>query len=117
MTTLRIGIASQEEIRKRTLDIASGRLKPGDNEPKVWFTSVESLAQVLSEHNRALIAIIKEHHPESVSALAELVGREQGNLSRTLKKMENYGIVELKRIGKQTVPIVIYDTFELYLAA
>jgi len=88
MALLRIGIASQKSIRQRTLDIAAGRYVPKSNEPKVWFTSLESLAQVLSEDNRAIITTIQQYHPESVSALADLVGRAQPNVYRTLKKIQ-----------------------------
>lgn len=45
--TLQIGIASYEEMKERTMAIARGELKPGDDEPKLWFTSIESLAHVL----------------------------------------------------------------------
>lgn len=115
MAVLKIGIAPQKAIRQRTLDIAAGRYIPGDDEPKVWFTSLESLAQVLSEENRAILTTIQEHHPESVSALAELVGRAQPNLHRTLKKMEAYGIIELKKVKGKSVPYVKYDDFQMFL--
>jgi len=48
MNTLKIGIASRDAFRKRTLAIAKGEYKPGKNDPKVWFESLESLAQLLS---------------------------------------------------------------------
>ncbi len=49
MKTLKIGIASYEEMKARTLAIARGEIKPSRDEPTIWFTSIESLAQVLSE--------------------------------------------------------------------
>lgn len=52
MKTLIVGIASYEQIKKRTLAIARGEYKPKKDEPKVWFTSIESLAQVLSTDNK-----------------------------------------------------------------
>ena len=90
-----VGIASHERLRERALEIARGerRRKPG--EPKIWFTSLESLAKVLSEPNRALLRIIDERHPSSLAELAALTGRKPGNLSRTLKTMSRYGIVRL----------------------
>ncbi len=45
---LKIGIASREEIQARTLAIVRGEIKVTPDDPKVWFTSLESLAQVLS---------------------------------------------------------------------
>lgn len=117
MTTLKIGIASKNFTRQRTIDIAAGRYKPSEDEPKVWFPSLESLAKILSEENRAILTAIKEHHPDSVSALADLVGRAQSNLTRTLKTMELYGIVEFRKEGRKSVPIVRYDEFTFTVAA
>ena len=58
MSTLKIGIASYESMKARTLAIAGGRYKPAEDDPSVWFTSVESFAKVLSERNRELLALI-----------------------------------------------------------
>src|ERR1035438_1371130 len=42
MRTLRVGIASYEQMKARTVAIARGEYKPAAGEPKVWFTSAES---------------------------------------------------------------------------
>lgn len=106
MKTIVIGIMPQEKIRERVLAIARGDYKPKPSEPKVWFTSMKSLAEVLSDDNRALLKVITETKPESISALAEAIGRKPGNLSRTLKTMSNYGIVDLKREKNHVRPVV-----------
>ena len=113
MKAIRIGIMPQEAIRARVLAIARGKLKPRPSDPKVWFTSMRSLAEVLSDENRALLRVIHETHPESISSLAELTGRKPGNLSRTLKTMSNYGIVEMRREKNQVRPIVKATEFEI----
>ena len=64
MTTLKVGIASAEDMKARTMAIARGELKPGAGDPKVWFTSTESFAKVLSNRNRALLATIAATHPQ-----------------------------------------------------
>ena len=48
MTTLKVGIADYDNMKERTMRIARGEDRPGPDEPKVWFTSTESFAQVLS---------------------------------------------------------------------
>ena len=113
MKAIRIGIMPQEAIRARMLAIARGELQPRPSDPKVWFTSMRSLAEVLSDENRALLRVIHETHPESISSLAELTGRNPGNLSRTLKTMSNYGIVEMRREKNQVRPIVKATEFEI----
>ena len=91
MKTLSVGIASYEEMKARTLAIARGRHKPGPNEPKVWFTSAESFAKVLSERNRALLNLIAGSSPKSLTELADRTGRQKSNLSRTLKTLARCG--------------------------
>jgi predicted transcriptional regulator len=97
MKTLKVGIASYKEMKARTLAIARGSLRVGADEPKIWFTSTESFAKVLSAKNRELLGVIAESAPESLEKLASLTHRAKPNLSRTLKTMEAYGLVQLKR--------------------
>ena len=114
MKTLKVGIASYEDMKSRTLAIARGELhtKPGD--PKVWFTSPESFARVLSNRNRALLAQIADTRPASLHELAAATGRTPGNLSRTLRTMERYGLVRLHKGVRGAVrPVVPYRDVRL----
>ena len=65
MTTFKIGIASYEEMKARTMAIARGKRRVSSDEPKVWFTSTESFAKVLSAGNRELLRVIAEKAPGS----------------------------------------------------
>ena len=116
MTTLRVGIASYEEMKARTLAVASGRRRIAAGEPKIWFTSTESFARVLSKGNRELLRIIAEEAPGSLEELARLSGRAKSNLSRTLKTMAGYGLVRLERGARgRLAPRVVHDRVELDL--
>jgi predicted transcriptional regulator len=116
MTTLKVGIADYEEMKARTLRIARGEEKPAPGDPKVWFTSTESFAKVLSAGNRELLRVIAEQAPGSLEELAEITGRATSNLSRTLKKMETYGLVRMERgQGRKLAPKVVHDMVELEL--
>jgi predicted transcriptional regulator len=116
MKTLRVGIATYEELKARTLAIARGEYKSAADEPKVWFPSAESFARVLSDRNRALLRMIAESSPGSLAELAERTGRKKSNLSRTLKTMERYGFVQLARGSRGAlVPRVSYDRISLML--
>ena len=116
MKTLRVGIASYEEMKARTLAIARGQHKPAADEPKIWFNSAESFARVLSDHNRRVLRLIVETAPKSLTELAERTGRKKSNLSRTLRTMERYGLVELQRGTRGTViPKVTYNRISLVM--
>lgn len=113
MKTIVVGILPQEKIRERMLSIARGDYKPKSTDPKIWFTSMRSLAEVLSDDNRALLKVIQDSKPQSISSLADITGRKPGNLSRTLKTMSNYGFVEMKRENRHVRPIVKGTDFRI----
>lgn len=114
MKTLRIGIADYGQMKERTLAIARGDYRPARGEPTVWFTSIESFAKVLSERNRELLALIAQQRPDSLTELAVLTGRNKSNLSRTLKTMSRYGLVELDKGQRgRLIPHVPYDQVRL----
>jgi predicted transcriptional regulator len=116
MTTLRVGIASYEEMKSRTMAVARGERRVSRNEPKVWFTSIESFAKVLSAGNRELLRLIAEESPGSLDELSRMTGRAKSNLSRTLKTMEGYGLVILERGARGRIaPRVTHDRVELDL--
>ncbi len=119
MKTITIGIMPQAEMRARALSIAKGKYKPKPGEPKIWFPSMRSVAEVLSDENRNLLHVIRESQPQSLGELSQLTGRQVSNLSRTLKTMCNYGLVELKRAGggKQLRPIVKAQEFRILAPA
>ena len=97
MTTLRVGIASYEQFKERTMAIVRGEYKVAPDEPKVWFSSIESFAKVLSERNRELLRVIAQTKPQSLNELAKRTGRATSNLSRTLRTMERYGLVTFEK--------------------
>ena len=111
--SLKVGILSREEFKRRTIAIAKGELHPGRDEPKIWFESLQSFAQVLNDDNRLLLHIIAEQKPRSLNELEVLTGRKKSNLSRTLHTLAGYGIVELERHARTVMPRVKATHFRL----
>ncbi len=113
MNTLKIGIATREAYKERTLAIAKRKYVPARKEPKVWFESLGTLSQVLSDQNRSLLRLILQKQPKSLQELAKASGRATSNLSRTLRTMERYGLVHLEPgPNRQLIPRVPYSGVE-----
>ena len=93
---IKVGIMPLKEFQAYTRAIATGKHKRKRGEPTIWFNSMASLAQVLSDQNRELLALIAREEPESISELARLSHRSQSNLTRTIKKMEHDELVRMK---------------------
>lgn len=113
MKTLHIGIAPAGYVKRRMLEIArGGKLLPG--EPKLWVSSLESLAKVLSERNMLLLQMIRSSRPQSLTDLARLSGRAVSNLSRTLHSLERLGLVEFEEKSRgRKVPTAVYTKVKL----
>ena len=110
---MKVGIISKEDYVKRTMEIAKGKYIPREDEPKIWFESLKSMSQVLSSDNQNLLKVIIEHNPRSLTELEKLSDRKKSNLSRTLKTLERYGIVELPKKDGRLVPKVIATDFNV----
>jgi predicted transcriptional regulator len=63
----------------------------------IWFDSLKSVANVLSKENQQLLKVIAEQQPQSVTELAALTGRAVSNVSRILKSLGKYNLVEIKK--------------------
>jgi predicted transcriptional regulator len=113
MKTVKVGIISLEDYKARTIAIAKGEYTPKKNEPKIWFESLKSMAQILGNENRKLLKIILEEKPKSLGQLETLSGRAKSNLSRTLKTLQRYGIVELEKVRNSIVPKVKATNFQV----
>ena len=110
---LNIGIMSRADYQQRTIAIAKGEYRPAPDEPKVWVESLKSMAQVLSDENQALLDLIICHKPGSLAELEQISQRKKPNLSRTLKTLERYGVVELHKESGKLIPVVRATDFRV----
>ena len=104
---------SREDYKKRTMAIARGEYRPKKGEPKVWFETLQSMAQILSSENQQLLKVIKEKNPTSLKELEIATGRKRSNLSRTLHTMSRYGIIDLVKHNRTVQPIVKATDFKI----
>jgi predicted transcriptional regulator len=111
---------SFQEFKEFSLAVVRGERQVDPKEPKIWveltdaadntrvqFHSLEAGAKLLSAKNRALLRVIAERRPKSVSELAVLTHRAQQNLLRTLHKLSAVGLVRLEKgPGRTYQPVV-----------
>ncbi len=84
--------------------VARGQ-KPAPKDAAVpSFNSIEALMRLLTPANRELLATIRDRKPRSIAELAEMTGRAQPNLTRTLAKLEAVGFVRMRLVERRKVP-------------
>ena len=106
---LKMGIATVAEQRARSLAIAAGTRQRSAEEPHVWVPSVAAMARVLSDENTALPKAGREQRPDSMDALAQVVGKQAPNVSRSLHTMAAYGLVEFVKKGRIVTPQATFE--------
>ncbi len=108
------------EFMKWTKRVVTDPVAASDT-PKRWFdsdetasksldtpASAEAMVKLLSADNLTLLHLIGTKRPESMRELALLAHRKESNLSRTLKKLHDAGIVEFEeRAGRTRAPRLI----------
>jgi predicted transcriptional regulator len=68
---LRVGIATVQEQRTRSLAIAAGTRQRGDDEPNVWFSSVTAMARVLSDENMGILKVVREQQRDPMDSYSQ----------------------------------------------
>jgi predicted transcriptional regulator len=102
MTTYRI--QSLRSLRAEMKAVARGERPAPADAAKPSFNSIDALVRLLTPENRQLLALIRDRKPGSVAELAQLTGRAQPNLTRTLAKLEAAGFIRMKSVGRRKAP-------------
>jgi predicted transcriptional regulator len=97
-------VQTLRELRDEMKAVARGEKAARSDAAKPSFNSVEALVRLLTPANRHLLALIRDKKPQSVAALAQMTGRAQPNLTRTLGKLERAGFITMKTIGRRKAP-------------
>ena len=98
-------IQSHDDLKAEMIAVARGE-KPAPKDAALpSFNSLDVLVRLLTPENRALLAVIRDRKPQSISELSEITGRAQPDLTRTLAKLEAVGFVRMRTVGRRKVPM------------
>jgi predicted transcriptional regulator len=97
--------------QKRCVIGIRGQTPDPDYPVDIWFDSLKSIANVLSQENQQLLKVIAEQQPQSITELAALTGRAVSNVSRTLKTLGKYNLVKMQSAKKMLSPKVSHQEF------
>src|SRR4051794_230272 len=100
----RYKIQDLTSLEREMRAVSRGERSAPADAAKPSFNSVEALVRLLTPANRRLLAVIRDRKPRSVAELAEITGRAQPNLTRTLAKLEAAGFIRTKLVGRRKAP-------------
>jgi predicted transcriptional regulator len=78
------------------------------------ITSLAGVTRLISRENQQLLQIIAKGDVTSLADLAGKTHRAESNLSRTLKKLESIGVLELvPGLGRAKIPKLSIESFQV----
>jgi len=106
-------IQSLRDLEGEMRAVARGEKAPPKDAAAPSFDSVAVLMRLLTPENRKLMAIIRDRKPKSIAELAKWTGRAPSNLTRTLGKLEDAGLVRMLADKKRKVPVPAVKSLRL----
>jgi predicted transcriptional regulator len=82
----------------------------------IYFTDFEAFRKAMTPQRFALLKMIREKHPDSISGLAEISARNIKNVSDDVRALVNLGLVEISQTGKNKAPHLRYEKITVELA-
>ena len=115
---IKIGIKSWEENKKELASVFRQltRGKKPEPEETLYFRDISTFRRCLPPERMELLWAIVERRPQSIRALATLVGRQLKAVSQDIEYLASVGLVEFRAQRQRTrpkVPVVPYDRVEL----
>ena len=114
-----MGIKSLREGLKDFSDTFKALQNGEQVQPKsegIYFTDFEAFRKAMTPQRFALLKMIRERHPDSISCLAGLTGRNIKNVSEDVKALMNLGLLEVSQTGKNKAPYLRYEKILVELA-
>jgi len=119
--TVTIGVKSLKEALKDSQAHMEG-ISSGKSLPSVcgvYFESFTAMRKALTEKRLDILRTVKREKPDSVYALAKVLGRDIKSVQIDLKFLEDAGLVEMNKTmdgRRRTRPKVNYDVIDLKIA-
>jgi predicted transcriptional regulator len=98
-------VQNLQSLRDEMKAVSRGEISAPPDAAQPSVNSVEALVRLLTPENRKLLALVRDRKPESVAALAQMSGRSQPNVTRTLNKLRASGFIRMKVTGRKKAPV------------
>lgn len=115
--TLEVRLDGENQTDKLLADIQA--MERGEDVPErhvlVLDTEAE-LQRLLSPSNLDLLRAIRQHEPESMRAVADLVDRDFKEVHRNLTELDALNVIDLIEEGRSKRPVVRFDEIDINLS-
>ena len=110
--TLRITIQSGEDAFADALTAAGVAESDGETPAVVSFETTEGVRRLLTDRRLDVMRSLMTAPADSISALAERLGRNYSTVHEDVSILAEYGIVQFRESGGSKAPFVPYESIE-----
>ena len=110
--TLRITIASAEDAFDEAVEAAGDAEDGTQRDAVVSFETAEGIRKLLTDRRLELLRSLMGQPAESITALADRLGRSYSAVHEDVAVLDEYGIVRYREAGQSKQPFVPYETIE-----
>jgi predicted transcriptional regulator len=75
-------------------------------EAGLYFESIDTMRAILTNKRLLILKVIKDKEPNSIYALAKILGRDIKNINQDLKLLADAGLVMLEKVEKDKKRII-----------
>ncbi|EJC7034669.1 MULTISPECIES: HVO_A0114 family putative DNA-binding protein [Vibrio] len=111
----RIGVMSEDLIRRHMIRVAAGNINHNKHLPTFWFTSLDEVSKLLCNENIELMILMSKEKPQNLTELAEISGYNIRKLSRIIHSLSSKGFIQIEKQGNTSRPIALFTNFEILL--
>lgn len=107
------------QIKLNKTKVEIGQIPKEKKKGVIYFESFEEMNKVLTSNRLEILNVIKEENPESIYELAQLLKKDQGNITKDVNLLEKYGFLEIHKQKKggrvSSKPICEIDNLEMVI--
>ncbi len=116
----KIIVKTIENTKREWKDALEGNKKGIQKDDEIIFTSLEAVARVFSKGRMEILRAVIQERPQSIYALAKLLGRDFKNVHTDVKLLADVGLLDLKEAGNSRnglIPLAKFSGIDLDWAA
>lgn len=110
--TLRITLSSPEDAFDEAVEAAGTADRGEQTDAVVSFETAEGIRRLLTDRRLELLRSLMDTPADSITALADRLGRSYSAVHEDVEVLAEYGIVHFREAGQSKQPFVPYETIE-----
>ncbi len=98
-------------LQAKQIRVEVGEIPKEKRDGVIYFKDFEEMNKILNAQRVKILETIKKEKPESIYQLAQMLSRDQGNVTKDVNLLHEYGFIEITKTseGKRTKSVPEFE--------